>query len=66
MGFMKLIIKSIVLILLVIRTVGVFSKDLNETERALRAAFVQKLLNKQRYLDGRIKLVGGPNRFEGK
>ncbi|CAB3227745.1 unnamed protein product [Arctia plantaginis] len=65
MGFIKSTIKSVVLILLVIRTVGVYSKDLNETERALRAAFVQKLLNKQRYLDGRIKLVGGPNRFEG-
>ncbi|CAH2985030.1 unnamed protein product [Chilo suppressalis] len=43
----------------------VLTKDLSEEERALRAAFVQKLLNKQKYLEGKIRLVGGSNDFEG-
>lgn len=60
------LMNSIVLVLLVIRTVGVQSKDLSENDRALRAAFIQKLLNKQKNLEGRIQLLGGPNRYEGK
>lgn len=57
---------SIVLIFLLVRTVGVFSRDLSESERANRAAFVQKLLNKRKNLEGKIRLAGGPNEFEGK
>ncbi|KAL0811480.1 hypothetical protein ABMA28_009874 [Loxostege sticticalis] len=56
---------SIVLIFLLVRTVGVFSRDLSESERANRAAFVQKLLNKRKNLEGKIRLAGGPNEFEG-
>lgn len=59
------IAKLIVLIFLLIRTVGVQTKDLSEDERNLRAAFIQKLLNKQKNLEGRIKLLGGPNQYEG-
>ncbi|XP_075986562.1 lysyl oxidase-like 2 [Anticarsia gemmatalis] len=59
------VLKAIVFILLAIRTVGVFSKDVSDSERSLRAAFIQKLLNKQKNLEGRIKLVGGPSKYEG-
>lgn len=58
--------KSIVLIFLLIRTVGVNCKILSESERANRAAFIQKLLNKEKELEGRLRLVGGPDKFEGK
>lgn len=55
----------IVIVFLLIRTVGVLSKDLNEKERTARASFIQKLLNTQKNLEGRIRLVGGRNKFEG-
>lgn len=57
---------TVVLVLLLIRTVGVSSKDLKEKERATRASFIQSLLNKQKNLEGRIRLIGGRNKFEGK
>lgn len=57
---------SLVLILLLIRTVGVLSKDLSESERSSRASFVQRLLNKRKFLEGKIRLAGGPSDFEGK
>ncbi|VVC94602.1 unnamed protein product, partial [Leptidea sinapis] len=40
-------------------------KDLSENERVMRAAFIQKLLNKQKYAEGRIKLMGGQTSLEG-
>lgn len=43
----------------------ILCKDLSENERATRAAFVQRLLNSNKYLEGRIKLVGGSNKYEG-
>ncbi|CAH2096876.1 unnamed protein product [Euphydryas editha] len=43
----------------------IVSRDLSENERASRAAFIQRLLNKQRNLEGRVKLLGGSNIFEG-
>lgn len=51
---------------LLLITVQVFSRDVNETERAARASFVQRLLNKYSPFEDRVRLVGGPNRFEGK
>ncbi|XP_073963631.1 lysyl oxidase homolog 2-like [Choristoneura fumiferana] len=45
--------------------VQVFSRDVDEMERAARASFVQRLLNKYTPLEDRVRLVGGPNRFEG-
>lgn len=54
------------LMFLLIRTAEVLSKDLSASERANRAAFIQRLLNKDKYLEGRVKLVGGPNPYEGK
>lgn len=57
---------TIVLILVLVRTVGVLSKDLSENERASRAKFVQNLLNKRKSLEAKIRLSGGPNEFEGK
>ncbi|KAI8423032.1 hypothetical protein MSG28_014120 [Choristoneura fumiferana] len=44
--------------------VQVFSRDVDEMERAARASFVQRLLNKYTPLEDRVRLVGGPNRFE--
>lgn len=63
---MKMKSSTAVFIFLVIRTVGVLSRDLSESDRTNRAAFIQRLLNKEKYLEGRVKLVGGHNRFEGK
>ncbi|CAK1540979.1 unnamed protein product [Leptosia nina] len=40
-------------------------KDLSENERNIRAVFIQKILNKQKHFEGRIKLVGGSDKFEG-
>ncbi|XP_026754306.2 lysyl oxidase homolog 2B [Galleria mellonella] len=57
--------RSILLMCVMIKTVGVLSKDLSESERSARASFIQRLLNKQKYLEGRIKLIGGPTKFEG-
>lgn len=57
---------TIVFLHFMIIALGVLSKDLSESERANRAAFIQRLLNKDKYLEGRIKLIGGPSRFEGK
>ncbi|KOB73787.1 Uncharacterized protein OBRU01_10150, partial [Operophtera brumata] len=56
---------TVIFIFIIIRTVGVSSRDLSESDRANRAAFIQRLLNKEKYLEGRVKLVGGPNKFEG-
>ncbi|XP_028158080.1 lysyl oxidase homolog 2 [Ostrinia furnacalis] len=55
---------SLALLFLIVKTVGVLSKDLDESERTLRAVFVQNLLNKRKYLEGKIRL-SGPNEFEG-
>lgn len=63
MAYIKL--KSIVLFLVILKTVQVLCRDLSENERATRAAFIQRLLNKQKVLEGRIKLVGGGNKYEG-
>ncbi|XP_048001426.1 lysyl oxidase homolog 2-like [Leguminivora glycinivorella] len=41
----------------VVLLVEVTSRDLNETDRAARAAFVQKLLNKQRLAEGRLSCL---------
>lgn len=62
---LKYTMNLIVLIILLIRTVKVFGKNVNEHERALRAEFVQNLLNKQNKFEGRIKLVGGSSKYEG-
>ncbi|XP_026729832.1 lysyl oxidase homolog 3 [Trichoplusia ni] len=61
----KRIVNSIVLVFLLIRTVVVFSRDLSEKDRNSRAKYIQKLINKQKKYEGRIKLSGGPNRYEG-
>lgn len=61
----KYIVNSIVLMFLLIRTVVVFSRDLSEKDRNSRAKYIQKLINKQKKYEGRIKLSGGPNRYEG-
>lgn len=66
MTFRTIKVYLLILIFLVIRTVGVFSKDLDEKERTARASFVQRILNKHKYLEGRIRLVGGKDKFEGK
>lgn len=58
--YVKFIVFFIVTHLLV-----ALSRDVSESERASRAAFIQKLLNKQKHLEGRIKLLGGSNKFEG-
>lgn len=59
-------VNILLFIFLLIRTVNVSCRDLSESERAARAAFVQRLVNKQRYLEGRVRLIGGGNKFEGK
>lgn len=66
MVHIKYTLNLIVVIILLIRTVNVLSKDLSEQERALRAEFIQKLLNKKSKLEGKIKLVGGASNYEGK
>lgn len=66
MNFVTIKADLLILIFLVIRTIGVLSKDLDEKERTSRASFVQKLLNKHKHLEGRIRLVGGKDKFEGK
>lgn len=66
MVHIKYTMNLIVLIVLLIRTVRVLSKDLSESERSLRAEFIQKLLNKKSKLEGKIKLLGGPSNYEGK
>ncbi|KAG6451241.1 lysyl oxidase homolog 2 [Manduca sexta] len=53
------------LLALLIQTVGVLSRDVSESERAARAAFVQKLLNKRKHLEGKLRLVGGADKYEG-
>ncbi|XP_045506497.1 lysyl oxidase homolog 2B-like [Colias croceus] len=49
---------------IVLLFVSVLCRDLSENERNMRAAFIQKLLNKQKYLENKIKLLGGTE-FEG-
>lgn len=66
MKFISIKVNLLILAFLVIRTVGVLSKDLDEKERTARASFVQKLLNKHKHLEGRIRLVGGKGKFDGK
>ncbi|XP_068625619.1 lysyl oxidase homolog 3A [Battus philenor] len=44
---------------------AVLSRDLNEDQRSARANFIQKIINRRKHLDGRIKLVGGANQYEG-
>lgn len=66
MNTLSIKVNFLILIFLVIRTAGVLSKDLDEKERTARASFVQKLLNKHKHLEGRIRLVGGKGKFEGK
>ncbi|KAJ2941543.1 hypothetical protein O0L34_g14596 [Tuta absoluta] len=61
----KLALKFLLATLLLIRTVGVESRNLNGKERAARALYVQRIINKQKYLEGRVRLVGGTNRYEG-
>ncbi|CAH0721254.1 unnamed protein product, partial [Brenthis ino] len=58
-------VKLYVIFIFVVHFVLITSRDVNESERASRAAFIQKLLNKQKHLEGRIKLLGGSNKFEG-
>ncbi|KAJ8715684.1 hypothetical protein PYW07_010166 [Mythimna separata] len=55
----------IVFIILLLRTIKVLGRDLSEQERALRAEFIQRLLNKQNKLEGKIKLLGGASKYEG-
>lgn len=64
MKILKMHVK-LVIFLIILHFMVIFSKDVNESERASRAAFIQKLLNKQKHLEGRIKLLGGSNKFEG-
>lgn len=59
-------INLIVMVILLRHIMGVYSKILSESDRANRAAFIQKLLNKDKKLEGRLRLVGGPDEFEGK
>ncbi|KAG7297381.1 hypothetical protein JYU34_019360 [Plutella xylostella] len=58
-------VKSIVFFLFLSRILRILGRDLSEVDRNSRAAFVQKLLNRNRAAEGRVKLVGGPTRFEG-
>uniref|UniRef100_A0A2A4J826 protein-lysine 6-oxidase n=1 Tax=Heliothis virescens TaxID=7102 RepID=A0A2A4J826_HELVI len=62
---MKYRLNLIVLIILLIRTVKVFGKDVSLKDRSVRAQFIQSLLNKNRKLEGRIKLTGGSSKYEG-
>ncbi|XP_063369098.1 lysyl oxidase homolog 3A [Cydia amplana] len=59
---MKSAVKCFIIVAVLVE---VTSRDFNDTERAARAAFVQRLLNKQKLAEGRLRLVGGPNQFEG-
>nr|XP_026498774.1 lysyl oxidase homolog 2 [Vanessa tameamea]XP_026498775.1 lysyl oxidase homolog 2 [Vanessa tameamea] len=52
-------------IIMFIQFVVILSRDVSESERGTRAAFIQRLLNKQKILEGRFKLLGGSNIFEG-
>ncbi|XP_026323028.1 lysyl oxidase homolog 2 [Hyposmocoma kahamanoa] len=65
MNFITIKVDLLILIFLVIRTVGVLSKDLDEKERTARASFVQRLVNKHKHLEGRIRLIGGKDKYEG-
>lgn len=58
--------KTIVLIILLIELTEVLCRDMSESERAARAIFIQRLLNKQKNLEGRVKLLGGETKYEGK
>lgn len=62
----KYTLNLIVFIILSTGILKVFGRDLSEQERTLRAEFVQKLLNKQNRLEGKIKLLGGASKYEGK
>jgi hypothetical protein len=57
--------KTYIVIFMILLERTTLCKDLNETERTARAAFIQRLLTKQKYLEGKIRLVGGPSDFEG-
>ncbi|KAJ8709781.1 hypothetical protein PYW08_009785 [Mythimna loreyi] len=61
----KYSINLLVFTILLTRTIKVLGRDLSEHERALRAEFIQKLLNKQSKLEGKIKLLGGASKYEG-
>ncbi|CAH2059220.1 unnamed protein product, partial [Iphiclides podalirius] len=43
----------------------VLSRDLDEAQRAARANFVQRLINTRKHLEGKLRLIGGTNEFEG-
>lgn len=53
------------ILIIFIQFAVIVSRDLSENERASRAAFIQRLLNKQRNLEARVKLLGGSDIFEG-
>lgn len=63
---LKYTVNLIVLITLLVRTVRVLGRDLGERERSLKAEFIHKLLNKHNKLEGKIKLIGGMTKYEGK
>ncbi|XP_032523492.2 lysyl oxidase homolog 2B [Danaus plexippus] len=60
-----MIVMNVKVVIILMSLALILCKDLSENERATRAAFVQRLLNSNKYLEGRIKLVGGSNKYEG-
>ncbi|KPJ03811.1 Lysyl oxidase-like 2 [Papilio xuthus] len=52
-------------ILFILLFQSVLSRDLDEAQRSERANFIQKLINRRKHLEGKLKLVGGANEFEG-
>lgn len=54
------------LYLLISLIVTALCRDLSENERSTRAAFIQKLLSKEKRMEGKVKLLGGYDQFEGK
>ncbi|XP_023938580.2 lysyl oxidase homolog 3A [Bicyclus anynana] len=53
------------ILFILLEIVVILCKDVSDDERATRAAFIQRLLNKQKFLEGRVKLLGGTNKYEG-
>ncbi|KAL4708580.1 hypothetical protein ACJJTC_014188 [Scirpophaga incertulas] len=62
---LKLNLYIVVTLLYLLKSTDVTCKELSESERAARAAFVQRLLNKRKHLEGKIRLVGGSSEYEG-
>lgn len=54
-----------IILFILINILFISCRDLSESDRAFRAAFIQRLLNKDKNKEGSIRLVGGERKYEG-